>query len=54
MDTTGQGFQTTDEQLDSFAFSFEKGWLAGVLLGTVAIIAALSRRNRRVRGKVDS
>lgn len=37
---------TADEQLGSPGFSFEMGWLAGVVLGTLVIIAVVRRRAR--------
>lgn len=39
--------QTVDQQLGSPGFSFEIGWLAGIVLGTVLILSAVRRGTRR-------
>ena len=36
-----------DEQLGSPGWTFEKGWLAGVVLGLTAIVVAGRRHGRR-------
>jgi hypothetical protein len=38
-----------DEQLGSPGFTFELGWLIGVLLGTLLMVTAVRRRTRRNR-----
>jgi hypothetical protein len=40
---------TADQQLGSPVFSFEEGWLAGVGLGLLLIMATLGWRARRIR-----
>jgi hypothetical protein len=52
MDHTDQRPQTTDEQLGSAGFSFEMGWLAGVVLGTLVVVSAVRRRARRNRDAI--
>jgi hypothetical protein len=44
--------QTADEQLGSPGFSFELGWLAGVVLGALAIATVVRRRARRDRDAI--
>jgi hypothetical protein len=44
--------QTTDEQLGSPGFTFELGWLAGVVLGALAIATVVRRRARRDRDAI--
>jgi hypothetical protein len=49
VDTTEQQTGSPDQRLGAVAARFEEGWLAGVLLGLLAILVALERRSRRLR-----
>jgi hypothetical protein len=51
MPTTSRETLTSDEELGSPVFSFEKGWLAGLVLGTSVILMALRRSQRQVRAR---
>lgn len=44
---------TVDEQLGSPGFSFEMGWLSGVVLGTLVIVTVIRHRAHRRHGAVD-
>ncbi len=51
METADEGTDTgsLDEQLGSPGFTFEKGWLGGIILGFVAIVVMVRRGARRRR-----
>ena len=47
METDGTAVKTADEQLGSPGWTFEKGWLAGVIAGSLSIVLLARRRGRR-------
>ena len=49
METGDVGTESVDEQLGSPGFTLEKGWLAGVALGFVVIVAMVLRNASRKR-----
>ncbi len=50
MEAEVEGAGSIDEQLGSPGSTFEKGWLAGIVLGLVAIVVMVRRKANRQRG----
>jgi hypothetical protein len=51
VDTEYEGAESVDEQLGSPAFTFEKGWLAGIVVGLAIVLVALRRARRKRRSR---
>jgi hypothetical protein len=49
METDDEVTESIDQQLGSPGFTFEKGWLAGIVLGLVTIVVVVVRRANRKR-----